>query len=71
MTIPKTELSWVRYNYPKGVYIVTSDKFRFKYTLWKEIGNNDYEKIMTSDNPEVLDEKVYNLNKTVWPKPEE
>ena len=36
MNIPKSEILWKTDNTPNGTFLITSDKIRSKYTLWRQ-----------------------------------
>lgn len=49
--LPKNETLWVTNNTPAGVYYVTSDINRTKYTLWRQ-DENEVTKIKSAATPD-------------------
>ena len=53
--LPKSEILWVTNNTPSGVYYVTSDKLRTKYSLWRQ-DENEVVKVKSAATPDKFDE---------------
>ena len=59
MKIPKNEKGMVSYIYDGEThYRITQNTTNGKFTLYKVIGNDDYEKMATADSPLKLDEII-------------
>lgn len=59
MKIPKNEKGMVSYIYDgKTCYRITQNTINGKFTLYKVIDNDDYEKMTTADSPLKLDEVI-------------
>jgi hypothetical protein len=59
MKIPKNEKSMVSHVF-EGVkcYVTTKNTLNGKFSLYKIINDNDYEKLMTADTPLKFDEVI-------------
>jgi len=55
MKIPKSEILWKTDNTPNGTFLITSDKIRSKYTLWRQ-DEEGVTKLKTAATPIKLDE---------------
>ena len=53
LLVPGVECRTLR----KGVYVITSNELRNKFTLWKDNGG-DYEKVATAKSPMTLYDKI-------------
>ena len=59
MKIPKNEKCMVSYIYDDEIrYRITQNTINGKFTLYKTIKNDDYEKMSTADSPLKLDEVI-------------
>jgi hypothetical protein len=59
MKIPKNEKGMVSYIYDgEKRYRITQNTINGKFTLYKVIGEDDYEKMTTADSPLKLDEVI-------------
>ena len=57
MKIPKNEKGMVSYIYDgQKCYYITQNTINGKFTLYKVIGDSDYEKMATADSPLKLEE---------------
>ena len=55
MNIPKSEILWKTDNTPNGTFLITSDKIRSKYTLWRQ-DEEGVTKLKTAATPTKFDE---------------
>lgn len=69
--IPKSETGYNKWitTAKKGEYVVTHNKEKGKYTLWKILNkstkNEQYDKISTADTPLKLYDKIEQLEKSL------
>lgn len=60
MKLPSKHVVWLTLKYDDATYVISAPEHdRSVYTLYKEIKQGDYEVVGTSNNPLVLENKLY------------
>lgn len=55
-TLPKADIVWKQIDFGKGLFFLTSDAARLKYSIWKKVSTG-YELLGTGQYPDKLEMK--------------